>query len=112
MFTGGLLTWMAIGGFPSFVEEMKVLLLQFFFDYFQIVPILNKDYEIKFDYEKTSKADATNRNLLTQLDHDMIFEIRVMHRRSLNLAHSVTHAPKLPKCTFRSTKLLIISCEV
>jgi len=24
MFTGGLLTLMAIGGFPSFVEEMKV----------------------------------------------------------------------------------------
>lgn len=24
MFTGGLLTWMAIGGFPSFVEEMKI----------------------------------------------------------------------------------------
>lgn len=24
MFTGGLLTFMAIGGFPSFVEEVKV----------------------------------------------------------------------------------------
>jgi hypothetical protein len=30
----------------------------------------------KFDYMKTSKADATNRNLLTQLDHDMIFKIK------------------------------------
>ena len=34
MFTGGLLTLMAIGGFPSFVEEMKVVVSQFIFDYF------------------------------------------------------------------------------
>jgi hypothetical protein len=29
MFTGGLLTLMAIGGFPSFVEEMKVYITLF-----------------------------------------------------------------------------------
>ena len=121
MFTGGLLTLMAIGGFPSFVEEMKVLLLQFIFYYFQIVLILNKDSReiitrlssiMRNRIITRSFVDATNRNLLNQLDHDMILKIRVMHRRSLNLARSVIHVPKLSRCTFRSTKLLIISSKV
>ena len=121
MFTGGFLTLMAIGGFPSFVEEMKVLLLQFIFYYFQIVLILNKDSReiitrlssiMRNRIITRSFVDATNRNLLNQLDHDMILKIRVMHRRSLNLARSVIHVPKLSRCTFRSTKLLIMSSKV
>ena len=35
-----------------------------------------------------------------------------MHRWSLNLTCSVIQVPKLPKCTFSSTILLIMPCEV
>lgn len=54
MFTASFLTFMAIGGFPSFVEDMKVHSLIFIFEHINILLKLINLFALisRFLYEK------------------------------------------------------------